>query len=93
MIAQQSGQDLGGTSSTFSPVTSQATGHPPSSTKFSFPQLGLDDFEMVKVIGKGGFSKVFLVRKKDNGMLYAMKCINKAKIRQENKVQNILNER
>lgn len=35
------------------------------------------DFETLKVIGKGGFSKVYLVRKKDTGLLYAMKVMKK----------------
>jgi serine/threonine protein kinase len=46
-----------------------------------------NDFEMLKVIGKGGFSKVYmgihklinsnLVRKKDTGRIYAMKVMKK----------------
>jgi serum/glucocorticoid-regulated kinase 2 len=55
--------------------------------------LTLDDFDLVKVIGKGGFSKVFQVRKKDSGKIYAMKTISKGKIKKDNKVENILNER
>ena len=49
----------------------------------------MEDFELIKVIGKGGFSKVFqgkffikivkcgVVRKKDTGKLYAMKTLSK----------------
>lgn len=37
----------------------------------------MNDFEVVKAIGKGGFSKVFQVRRKSTGMIYAMKVINK----------------
>lgn len=45
-----------------------------------------NDFKLVKVIGKGGFSKVFMgncffshlaVRKKDTGFIYAMKVVKK----------------
>ena len=64
----------------------------------------MEDFELIKVIGKGGFSKVFqgikikkftyfVVRKKDNGKIYAMKTISKLKIKKDNKVENIMNER
>ena len=35
----------------------------------------------------------FIVRKKDTGKLYAMKTLSKAKIKRDNKVENILNER
>ena len=36
-------------------------------------QVGVDDFDMIKVIGKGSFGKVTLVRKKSDGKLFAMK--------------------
>ena len=34
-----------------------------------------------------------IVRKKDNGKLYAMKTLSKTKIKKDNKVENIVNER
>ena len=37
--------------------------------------LNLTDFEILKCIGSGGFSKVFVVRLKINGQLYALKLI------------------
>uniref|UniRef100_A0A8C2FDA6 Protein kinase domain-containing protein n=3 Tax=Cyprinidae TaxID=7953 RepID=A0A8C2FDA6_CYPCA len=36
-------------------------------------RLGLDDFESLKVIGRGAFGEVRLVQKKDTGHIYAMK--------------------
>jgi hypothetical protein len=36
-------------------------------------KVGVEDFDLVKVIGKGSFGKVTLVRKKTDGKLYAMK--------------------
>ena len=33
------------------------------------------------------------MRKRDTGKLYAMKTLSKAKIKRDNKVENILNER
>ena len=38
----------------------------------------MNDFQLLKVIGRGGFSKVFLVRKKDSGLLFAMKVMQKS---------------
>ena len=38
-------------------------------------------FTPLKVIGRGGFSKVFLVRKKDSGLLFAMKVMEKEFVR------------
>jgi len=44
----------------------------------------LDDFERLKVIGKGGFAdKVYLARKKDTGKVYAIKTISKKFILEE----------
>ncbi len=53
----------------------------------------LSDFDILKVIGKGGFSKVLQVRKKDTAMLYAMKVIKKSFIVQKGKVEQIMAER
>jgi serine/threonine protein kinase len=41
------------------------------------------DFEQIKVIGRGAFSRVILVRKKDTGRLYAMKIMRKDKLSRE----------
>jgi hypothetical protein len=53
----------------------------------------LSDFILEKVIGKGGFSKVFLVRKKSSGLMYAMKVLDKATLTDSRKLKQIENER
>ena len=59
-----------------------------------FAQIpSLFDFEIIKAIGKGGFSKVFEVRKKDTGMIYAMKVIDKKSTIETDKVQQMMCER
>ncbi|EFH60951.1 hypothetical protein ARALYDRAFT_478176 [Arabidopsis lyrata subsp. lyrata] len=35
--------------------------------------VGIDDFEVMKVVGKGAFGKVYQVRKKETSEIYAMK--------------------
>lgn len=40
-------------------------------------EVTLDDFLVKKVIGKGSFGKVFLVEKKSDHKVYAMKSIRK----------------
>lgn len=45
------------------------------------------------VIGKGGFSKVFLVRKKSSGLMYAMKVLDKNMLTDQRKLKQIENER
>jgi serum/glucocorticoid-regulated kinase 2 len=56
-------------------------------------QISAGDFQMIKVIGRGGFSRVLLIRKKDTGRLYAMKIVKKNKIIREKKIKPILSER
>ncbi|XP_041348214.1 ribosomal protein S6 kinase beta-1-like isoform X2 [Gigantopelta aegis] len=46
-------------------------------------KIGPSDFELLKVLGKGGYGKVFQVRKiagQDNGQIFAMKVLKKATI-------------
>lgn len=39
-----------------------------------------DDFEVLSMLGKGSFGEVYLVRKKDTGIKYAMKVLQKHRI-------------
>lgn len=39
--------------------------------------ITINDFELLKIIGKGGYSQVVLARKKDSGFLYAIKIMDK----------------
>ena len=52
-------------------------------------QAKLQDFEFRKLIGKGTFGKVFLVQNKVNNQLYAMKCIRKDVILENEQMENI----
>ncbi|CAK72296.1 unnamed protein product (macronuclear) [Paramecium tetraurelia] len=61
----------------------------PQTTK----KVGLKDFQLIKCIGVGGFSRVYLVRKKDNGVFYALKLIDKKFIIDNNKEIIVQNER
>ncbi|CAF1345811.1 unnamed protein product [Didymodactylos carnosus] len=40
-------------------------------------RVNLDDFSMLKVIGRGAFGEVHLVRKKTSGQIFAMKTLSK----------------
>mmetsp|Transcript_20110 Transcript_20110/g.28048 ORF Transcript_20110/g.28048 Transcript_20110/m.28048 type:complete len:684 (-) Transcript_20110:528-2579(-) len=42
-----------------------------------------EDFKIVKLLGQGGFGKVFCCKKADSGQLYAVKCLSKARIIQK----------
>mmetsp|Transcript_27644 Transcript_27644/g.49905 ORF Transcript_27644/g.49905 Transcript_27644/m.49905 type:complete len:586 (-) Transcript_27644:889-2646(-) len=52
-----------------------------------------EQYDPIKVIGKGGFSRVLLVRRKDSGQLYAMKVIKKHFIAKAKKILQIATER
>lgn len=42
--------------------------------------VGLEDFEVMKLVGQGAFGKVFQVRKRNTSEIYAMKVMRKDKI-------------
>ncbi|KAL1636553.1 Serine/threonine-protein kinase [Neofusicoccum ribis] len=54
---------------------------------------GPEDFQILKLIGKGTFGQVFQVRKKDTGRIYAMKVLSKKVIVQKKEVAHTLGER
>ena len=56
-------------------------------------KISCSTFEFIKVLGKGSYSIVTLVRKKDTGVLYAMKSIEKQRVLQEMTVNQILSEK
>ena len=53
----------------------------------------MDTFQVVKVIGKGTFGKVFLVQKIDTGKVYAMKSIRKDVILDYDQVESTVLEK
>ncbi|KAF2432740.1 kinase-like protein [Tothia fuscella] len=54
---------------------------------------GPEDFQILKLIGKGTFGQVFQVRKKDSGRIYAMKVLSKKVIVQKKEVAHTVGER
>lgn len=55
--------------------------------------LKIDDFDLLKVVGKGSFGKVMQVKKKDTGRIYALKTLRKAHIISRSEVSHTLAER
>jgi serine/threonine protein kinase len=58
--------------------------------------LAVDDFELLRVIGKGSFGKVFLVRKKDGPdahAIYALKALRKEVLLRRNQIEHTRSER
>jgi serum/glucocorticoid-regulated kinase 2 len=55
--------------------------------------VSIGDFTMVKCLGSGGFSQVFLVKGKFNNKYYAMKLMNKKFIIENERESIVENER
>ncbi|XP_041251886.1 myotonin-protein kinase-like, partial [Onychostruthus taczanowskii] len=49
----------------------------PAAARVQELQLQRGDFEILKVIGRGAFSEVAVVRMRETGQIYAMKIMNK----------------
>ena len=56
------------------------------------PKVVLEDFDLLKVLGKGGFGKVMLVRKKKTTDIYAMKVLKKEAVIRRNQVAHTKTE-
>ena len=63
------------------------------SASFFNPNLSMDCFNIISVIGRGFFGKVMLVQNKNTNELYAIKTVHKNRLIQSNKVHTILAER
>ena len=56
-------------------------------------RVGVEDFDLLTVIGKGSFGKVLQVRKRDTGQIYAMKVLNKAQILERGEMEHTKSEK
>lgn len=56
-------------------------------------QLTMNDFSVLRIIGRGGFGEVYGCRKVDTGKMYAMKCLDKKRIKMKQGETLALNER
>ncbi|EXB74404.1 Serine/threonine-protein kinase [Morus notabilis] len=55
--------------------------------------VGIEDFEVLKVVGQGAFAKVYQVRKRGTSEIYAMKVMRKDKIMEKNHAEYMKAER
>ena len=57
------------------------------------PRPTLDDYSLVRVVGKGSFGKVLLVRRTSTGDYFAMKVLTKSTIRRRRQIEHTKTER
>ena len=67
--------------------------HPTRNQAQSDERSGIAGYDLLKQVGKGGFSRVILARMKSSGKLVAMKVMNKQDIISSNKVKPVMLER
>jgi serine/threonine protein kinase len=66
---------------------------PNTSKKNSFKNVGLEDFKVIRTLGRGSFGKVVMVQYKDSQSYYAMKILKKDLVKQTNQIFHTKTER
>jgi len=61
--------------------------------KYTNNKLTIEDFTIIKVVGKGSYGKVLLVKKNNEETIYAMKIMKKISMVKKNQVDHIKTER
>ena len=80
---------------TYDTSKSQISNKNPSvnETQIQHQKIDLKDFQVIRLLGKGSFGKVVLVKRFDSDKIYAMKIINKNLINTQTKVNHTKIER
>ncbi|RWS29038.1 putative serine/threonine-protein kinase-like isoform X3 [Leptotrombidium deliense] len=86
------------TSATNKPQQSQINvdklkNHVTTVPRLRFKKYSMDDFDILKVLGRGSFGKVFLVQLKSSETLLALKCLKKHSVIEDDDVESAMIER
>ncbi|XJO70614.1 hypothetical protein BDV3_000266 [Batrachochytrium dendrobatidis] len=98
-----SSSNSGVSSASNSPHNRSLSGHSSGSTKYktsyssnsirlSAAEVSPHDFNKIRLIGKGDVGRVYLVQKKDDNSLYAMKVLSKKEMIKRQKIRRVLAE-
>ena len=77
------------------PLEANSSLHPnvTSSAELFPPSVTIDDFQQLRLLGKGSFGKVILVKYYENDKIYAMKILKKEDIIKRKQIEHIKTER
>jgi len=56
-------------------------------------KVAIKEFQIFRILGRGGFGAVHACRKKNSGTIYAQKCINKRLVKVKSALDNVMEER
>lgn len=56
-------------------------------------EICIEDFDLMKLLGKGAFGKVFLAQKKDDKKIYAIKVLKKQSVVDNNQLEHTIAEK
>ena len=68
------------------------TGETSATNQLTEKQISRNHFKFIKIVGRGGFGKVWKIKKKSNDQKMAIKVMSKVLILQKNSISSVLNE-
>ena len=74
-------------------INSSTTLSSPTQSQSPSNSISIEDFQVLKLLGKGSFGKVLLVKYLNNNKIYAMKILKKEEIIKRNQINHTKTER